>query len=130
MVSEVDRYLDKKWNDEVVGNKDIPKEYAVFYRIPIDNKYYKNFLFFQQSQGYAHERQKEEFYYVIDSKIKERNVLNRIDKTINKFLTSYRKAKNTYYAPLTSKHLKGFSKYLFAYMISFDRAYRCFNVIC
>jgi len=129
VVSEVDRYLDKKWNDEVVGNKDIPKEYAVFYRIPIDNKYYKNFLFFQQSQGYAHERQKEEFYYVIDSKIKERNVLNRIDKTINKFLASYGEAVNIYYTPLKAEYFINIIPYLFTYLLCFDRAFEYYKNI-
>jgi len=113
------------WLRDVVGTSGIPEDLDSFYKIPIDNKFYKNFVFFQQST--THQKQKQGLFDIISFRVDDLDVLKRVDKTINKFLTSYRKAKNTYYAPLTSKHLKGFSKYLFAYMISFDRAFEFFN---
>ncbi|MBC7101165.1 hypothetical protein [Methanothermobacter tenebrarum] len=126
LLSKVDRYLDKKWKDEIVGNKDISE--STVFRIPIDNKYYKNFLFFQP--GYTHEKQKEEFYHAIDFKIeKEDHILNRIDKTINKFLASYRKAVNIYYAPLKTKFFINNIPYLFVYLFCFDRAFEYYRNI-
>ena len=113
------------WLRGVVGTSSIPEDLDSFYRIPIDNKFYKNFVFFQQST--THQKQKQGLFDIISFRVDDLDVLRRVDKTINKFLTSYKKAKNTYYTPLTSKHLKGFSKYLFVYLISFDRAFEFFN---
>jgi len=113
------------WLRDVVGTSSIPEDLDSFYRIPIDNKFYKNFVFFQQST--THQKQKQGLFDIISFRVDDLDVLRRVDKTINKFLTSYKKAKNTYYTPLTSKHLKGFSKYLFVYLISFDRAFEFFN---
>ena len=103
------------------------KERDTFYRIPIDNKYYKNFLFFQPA--YTHEKQKEEFYYAIDSQIKEKDILNRIDKTINKFLASYGEATNIYYTPLKTEHFISITPYLFIYLLCFDRAFEYYRNI-
>jgi len=127
IISEVDAYLDKKWDSEVISNKNIPKERAIFYRIPIANKYYTNFLFFQPN--YTHEKQKKELYYDIDSKIKEKDVLGRIDKTINKFLASYDKAVNIYYTPLKTKYFIDIIPYLFIYLLCFDRAFEYYRNI-
>lgn len=113
------------WLRDVIGTSSIPEDLDSFYRIPIDNKFYKNFVFFQQST--THQKQKQGLFDIISFRVDDLDVLRRVDKTINKFLTSYKKAKNTYYTPLTSKHLKGFSKYLFVYLISFDRAFEFFN---
>jgi len=113
------------WLRDVVGTSSIPEDLDSFYKIPIDNKFYKNFVFFQQST--THQKQKQGLLDIISFRVDDLDVLRRVDKTINKFLTSYKKAKNTYYTPLTSKHLKGFSKYLFVYLISFDRAFEFFN---
>lgn len=129
IISEVDAYLNEKWNSEVISNKNIPKERAIFYKIPIDNKYYKNFLFFQPSEKYTHEKQKEGLYYAIDAKIKEEDVLSRIDKTINKFLASYGEAVNIYYTPLKTEHLIDIIPYLFVYLLCFDRAFEYYRNI-
>ncbi|MDI6882217.1 MAG: hypothetical protein QMC86_05210 [Methanothermobacter sp.] len=117
--------LEEMWIRDVVGVKSIPEELGSFYRIPIDNKFYKNFAFFQNSA--THQRQKKSFLDIIGFRVDDLDVLKMVDKTVNKFLTSYRKAKNTYYAPMTSKHLKYLSEYLFVYLISFDRAFEFFN---
>lgn len=124
-ISKVDKYLDEEWSNKVVGKTDVPDN--VFYRIPIDNKYYKNFLFFQP--GYSHKKQKEEFYYAIDSKIEKKDVLSRMDKTINKFLASYNKAPNIYYTPLKTEHLLDVTPYLFIYLLCFDRAFERYRNI-
>lgn len=117
--------FEEKWKRDVIGKERVPEDLDLFYRLPIDNKFYKNFLFFQYSA--AHQKQKESLLDIISFRVDNLEVLKKVDKTINKFLTSYKKAENTYYAPLTSRHLKGFSEYLFVYLISFDRAFEFFN---
>ncbi|BDH78946.1 hypothetical protein MTTB_03250 [Methanothermobacter tenebrarum] len=59
IINNLDECLNNLWITEVVGNNNIPKERLKFYRIPIDNKFYKNFLFFNTSTN--HKEQKEKF---------------------------------------------------------------------
>jgi len=127
MISEIDKYINELWNNEVIGNRDMPKERDAFYRIPIDNIYYKNFLFFNYSTGYK--GQKESFYFAIAARLDQKETLTRMDKTINKFLASYGEAPNIYYTPLKTKHLINTIPYLFVYLLCFDRAFEYYRNI-
>lgn len=55
--------FEEKWKRDVVGKERIPEDLDLFYRLPIDNKFYKNFLFFQYSA--AHQKQKESLLNII-----------------------------------------------------------------
>ena len=92
------------WEKDVIGGGETPDEMDSFYRIPIDNKFYKNFLFFNPSSGYK--KQRKGLYDVMTFNITDQKILKMVDKTVNKFLKSYKEAGNTYYAPIASKHLK------------------------
>ncbi|MDI9623604.1 MAG: hypothetical protein QXL14_00215 [Candidatus Aenigmatarchaeota archaeon] len=127
IMDDVDEYLSNLWAREVVGNNNILEERLKFYRIPIDNKYYKNFLFFNYSVN--HKGQKEKFYYTIASEINREEILINLDKTINKFLESYDKASNIYYTPLKTEYLIDIVPYLFVYLLCFDRAFEDYKNI-
>ena len=115
------------WEKDVIGGGETPDEMDSFYRIPIDNKFYKNFLFFNPSSGYK--KQRKGLYDVMTFNITDQKILKMVDKTVNKFLKSYKEAGNTYYAPIASKHLKNFTEHLFIYLLCSDRAFEFFNGI-
>ena len=53
------------WLRDVIGTSSIPEDLDSFYRIPIDNKFYKNFVFFQQSTTH----QKQDLLDIISFKV-------------------------------------------------------------
>ncbi len=124
--SELRSYLSKLWVSNTVESFKVSKENSRFYRIPVDSGFYKNFLFFNYSLGNL--EQLESFYDAISFNL-SRDVLNRIDKTINKFLPSKNEFSNIYYAELSSKIFKLEIPYLFVYLLCFVYAFTRFRGI-
>lgn len=119
-------FLKKEWKDFCKKQK-LNKKNSIFFRIPIDSGFYKNFLFFNTSKGNL--EQKKSFYNLISFNYKEEKILKIIDKTINKLLFSEEESPNINYTRFSSSILKNQIKYLFVYLICFKYSFKNYKNI-
>ncbi|MEM0492606.1 MAG: hypothetical protein QXS02_01410 [Candidatus Thermoplasmatota archaeon] len=113
--------LKEEWKNNVINDSKFTKEESIFYRIPIDSGFYKNFLFFNNTKGNL--EQKESFYNMICFDVDNEKVLKRIDKTINKLLPSEDEFLNINYTETSTEPIKNQLKYPFVYLICFVYAF-------
>ena len=114
--SDIENFLKEEWN-KIIQTENIDKKDSHFYRLPIDSGFYKNFLFFNNSAGNL--EQKQSFHHMICSNFDKEEVLDRIDKTINKFLPSESEFINISYTKLSTTIFKNQYEYIFVYLICF-----------
>jgi len=124
---DIMNFLEDEWENNVVKQQKLTKKESLFYRIPIDNSFYKNFLFFHLNKGNL--EQKSSFYNMICFNPNEEEMLKRIDKTVNKFLLSEEKFSNVNYTKLSTEPLKKQFDYLFVYLICFIYAFENYRNI-
>lgn len=118
-------FLKKDWENNVITKKKIDKTKDNFYRLPVYDQFYINFPLFNPSSGF--ERQRESFYYAISFNIAKEKILDRIDKTINKFLPSETEFPNINYAKFSTIPFKKQFEYLFVYLLCFTRAFEWYG---
>ncbi|MBP8992039.1 MAG: hypothetical protein KBG82_08690 [Spirochaetes bacterium] len=126
--SDLKTFLQKDWNANVVNKKEfdqIREKFSLFYRIPIDSGFYKNFLFFNNSLGNLEQR--DSFYNLISFNSADEEILEKMDKTINKFLPSEKEFSNISYAELSTESFKNNIEYLFVYLLCFIYAFEYYK---
>ncbi|MGC8924078.1 MAG: hypothetical protein ACP5KJ_02725, partial [Candidatus Micrarchaeia archaeon] len=69
---DLEDFLKKEWENNVVKKQKFAKEESKFYRLPIDDAFYKNFLFFNIGEGIIEQR--DLFYKVINSDLNEKSL--------------------------------------------------------
>ena len=116
---ELENYLNKIW--DVFKAKNISKDKSVFYRIPIDSSFFKNYLFFNNSKGIF--EQLEDLKNLLDGNTNYSEYLSKIDKTISKFLPSDEDFPNILYTEFRVKTILKDVPYLFVYLINFLNAF-------
>lgn len=90
-------------------------------RLPLYLSACKNFLFFNSSM--KNEEQRKSFYSAISFDTKSREILKKIDKTINKLLPSEKEFPNIYYTPISTEQFKSRLDKLFVYLLCFIYAF-------
>ena len=119
-LKDLRQYLSKLWeqktDDEAKDN---------FFRIPISNEFFTNFLMFNSSCGYKEQR--DGFKDLIDFNINNREILGKLDKTVNKFLPSESDFPNITYTKTSTETLKHRLRYLFVYLLCFTYAFENFE---
>jgi len=118
---EIKKFLNEEWENNVINQQKFTGEESLFYRIPIDSGFYKNFLFFNNYVGNL--EQKNSFYNAICSNLDEEEMLKKIDKSVNKFLSSEEEFPNINYTELSTKEFKKQIEYLFVYLLCFTYAF-------
>ena len=116
---DLERYLNEVWNS--VKQKNISKENSVFCRIPVDSSFFKNYLFFNNSRGIF--EQLEDLRNLLDGNVSYSDYLNKIDKTINKFLPSDNEFPNIFYTKFRTEALVKEIPHLFIYFLNFLNAF-------
>uniref|UniRef100_A0A7C4JS24 Uncharacterized protein n=1 Tax=Thermodesulfobacterium geofontis TaxID=1295609 RepID=A0A7C4JS24_9BACT len=116
---ELENYLNKIW--DVFKAKNISKDKSVFYRIPIDSSFFKNYLFFNNSKGIF--EQLEDLKNLLDGNTNYSEYLSKIDKTISKFLPSDEEFPNISYTKFRAETILKDVPYLFVYLINFLNAF-------
>jgi len=116
---ELKRYLNKIWDE--VKMKNISKGNDVFYRIPVDSSFFKNYLFFNNSSGIF--KQLKDLRNLLEGNTKYSEYLSKIDRVISKFLPSDKKFANISYTEFRTKILVRNVPYLFVYLINFLNAF-------
>jgi len=114
--SDIENFLKEEWK-KIIQTEKIDEKDSHFYRLPIDSAFYKNFLFFNNFAGNL--EQKQSFYYMLSSNFDKEEILDRIDKTINKFLPSESEFINISYTKLSTTIFKNQYEYIFVYLICF-----------
>jgi len=120
-------FLKKEWETNVISEQKLDKEKSLFYRLPLDSGFYKNFLFFNNSKGYL--EQKESFYNLICFNSDKEDLLKIIDKTINKLLPSEDEFPNINYTKFSTELLRKQLKYPFVYLLCFVYAFENYKNI-
>jgi len=118
---EINKFLNEEWENNVINQQKFTRDEDLFYRIPIDSGFYKNFLFFNNSLGNL--EQKDSFYNAICFNFDKEEMLKKIDKPINKFLPSENEFSNINYTELSTKEFKSQIEYLFVYLLCFTYAF-------
>jgi hypothetical protein len=118
---EINKFLNEEWENNVINQQKFTRDEDLFYRIPIDSGFYKNFLFFNHSLGNL--EQKDSFYNAICFNFDKEEMLKKIDKPINKFLPSENEFSNINYTELSTKEFKSQIEYLFVYLLCFTYAF-------
>ncbi|QER42552.1 hypothetical protein F1847_07285 [Thermodesulfobacterium sp. TA1] len=116
---ELENYLNRIW--DVVKSKNVSKDKSVFYRIPIDSSFFKNYLFFNNSKGIF--EQLEDLKNLLDGDTSYSDYLSKIDKTISKFLPSDKEFPNISYTKFRAETILKDVPYLFVYLINFLNAF-------
>lgn len=116
---ELKSYLNEFWDK--VKMKNITKENYVFCRIPVDNSFFKNYLFFNNSSGIF--KQLEDLRNLLDGNTKYSEYLSKIDRVISKFLPSDKEFTNISYTEFRTEMLVRNVPYLFVYLINFLNAF-------
>jgi len=119
-------FLKEEWENNVINQQKFTEE-SLFYRIPIDSGFYKNFLFFNNFAGNL--KQKDSFYDAICFNFDKEEILKKIDKTVNKFLPSEEEFSNINYTKLSAEPLKKQIGYLFVYLLCFTHAFENYRNI-
>jgi len=114
---ELENYLNQVWDN--VKSKNIKN--SVFCRLPIDNSFFKNYLFFNNSRGIF--EQLEDFKNLIAGNTSYSAYLSKIDKAISKFLPSDKEFQNIFYTEFKTKTITKDVPYLFIYLINFLNAF-------
>ena len=121
---ELENYLISQWSS--LANilerdaKNIPKDKSGYFRLPVDSTFFKNFMFFNNSKGIL--EQLADLTHLIDGDA-EYDRLQKIDRTLNKFLPSEKEFPNITYTPLRIKPLTKNTLHLFVYLLSFLSAF-------
>lgn len=118
-------FLKNDWENNVVNKKKTDEAKDDFYRLPVDDGFYKNFLFFNTSSGF--EKQKDSFYSAISFDAEKEKVLDKIDKTINKLLPSESEFPNINYARFSTESFREQFERLFVYLLCFKRAFEWYG---
>lgn len=118
---EINKFLNEEWENNVINQQKFTRDEDLFYRIPIDSGFYKNFLFFNNSLGNL--EQKDSFYNAICFNFNKEEMLKKIDKPVNKFLPSENEFSNINYTELSTKEFKSQIEYLFVYLLCFTYAF-------
>ena len=128
---ESDKFLNIKNKIEELRNKlyiwwKEKDERKIFFRLPISNNFFTNFLIFQESWNYA--QQKEGLKDLIGFNITTQpTFLGKLDKFVNKFLPSEEEFSNINYTEFSTKPFKNIYKYLFVYLLCFTHAFENFK---
>jgi len=102
-------------------------ENSSFFRIPISERFFINFLIFQTGDNYTYLKQKKDLFNIISFNL-ERRCLRKFDRTMNKFLISEEKMSNVFYtSPLNMENLKKEFPYFCVYILCFPLAFINFN---
>jgi hypothetical protein len=96
-------------------------------RLPIDDSFYKNFLFFNNS--FDGDRQELSFYNTISFNSDLEKELKTIDKSINKFLPSEEEFSNINYTKFFTEPFKKQFPYFFVYLLCFKYAFEYYKGI-
>ncbi|MGB9677040.1 MAG: hypothetical protein ACPLZ9_00330 [Candidatus Ratteibacteria bacterium] len=128
---DLEDFLKKEWENNVVKEQKFAKKESKFYRLPIDDAFYKNFLFFHTGKGIIEQR--DLFYEVINSDLNEES-LKKIDKTINKLLPSQSDFSNINYTKMSTEKIKKQFKLfeifpIFVSFLCFKHAFKQFRMI-
>jgi len=108
--------LAKLWDNK---NKNLS-----FFRIPITERFFINFLIFQTGGDYTYSKQKEDLLNIIKFNLEKRGILKKFDRTVNKFLVSGEKMTNIFYTfPLNMKNIKEVYPYFYVYLLCFPLAF-------
>jgi len=91
-----------------------------FFRLPLSNKFFTNFLFFQP--GWDLSKQEKAFYSVIKSDDSV-NELKNIGKTLNKFLLTQKDFNNEFYTSALPVSMFQNIKFIFVYLLCFDEGF-------
>ena len=97
------------------------KQKSRYFRIPIDSGFYKNFMFFNNSRGIF--EQLEDFRNIIEGNVQYTEYLQKIDKTLSKFLPSDSEFPNVHYTPIRVEPLLRQVPHLFIYLLNFLNAF-------
>jgi len=116
---ELEDYLIKAWDN--LKSKGISRDSSVFYRIPIDSSFFKNYLFFNSSRGIF--EQLEDLRNLLDGNTSYSEYLSKIDRAVSKFLPSDEKFPNITYTEFRAQLLAKEAPYLFVYLINFLNAF-------
>ncbi|NPA15680.1 MAG: hypothetical protein GXO44_03915, partial [Deferribacteres bacterium] len=87
-----------------------------FFRLPIDSSFFKNFMFYNTSKGIL--KQKDDFFKTIVFDIEDVN-LQKINKTVNKFFSSFDEFANEFFTEFSIKNFREKIPSLFIYLLSF-----------
>jgi len=117
---ELREYLERLWMSVRVSC-DVPTDKSRFFRIPVDNSFYKNYLFFNYSRGIL--EQLEDTWSLIEGNAEYSEYLSKIDKTLSKFLPSDSEFSNILYTPLRVTPLLEQLPHLFIYLLNFPNAF-------
>lgn len=136
--AQLQEFLNKEWEEFIKKkqnkskNAQVQKDEEFFFRIPVDSSFYKNFSFFNTMLGNF--EQKESFYNIISSNFTDE--LDKIDKTINKFLPSEEEFLNINYTRFSAKllienlkQLYPFTTYFFVFLLCFVYAFEDYGVM-
>ncbi|EEB73346.1 hypothetical protein [Thermococcus sp. AM4] len=97
------------------------KQKSRYFRIPIDSGFYKNFMFFNNSRRIF--EQLEDFRNIIEGNVQYTEYLQKIDKTLSKFLPSDSEFPNVHYTPIKVEPLLRQVPHLFIYLLNFLNAF-------
>jgi hypothetical protein len=114
---DIINFLKKEWENNVLKAQKFTEEESRFYRIPVDSGFYKNFLFFNFQRG--HLEQKRSFFDMVSYNVRNEEMLQKIDKTVNKLLPSEDEFSNISYTKFSSEPFINQIKYLFVYLLCF-----------
>ncbi|WP_324735712.1 hypothetical protein VFC49_00470 [Thermococcus sp. SY098] len=124
--NELKEYLTSQW----LALKNVPygeantrevKGKSRYFRIPIDSGFYKNFMFFNNSKGIF--EQLEDLKNLIDGNVEYTEYLQKIDKTLSKFLPSDSEFPNVHYTLIRVEPLLRHVPRLFVYLLNFLNAF-------
>ncbi|WP_048147940.1 hypothetical protein [Palaeococcus ferrophilus] len=122
---ELESYLIPQWSSLTnileKDAKNMLKDRSRYFRLPVDNTFFKNFMFFNNSKGIL--EQLADLTHLIDGDTEYSRYLQKIDRTLNKFLPSDNEFPNIAYTPLRIKSLTRNTPYLFVYLLSFLSAF-------
>lgn len=125
---ELREYLNSQWRSlqeipsrQVDNELTFLKNKSKYFRIPVDSGFYKNFMFFNNSRGIF--EQLEDFRNIIDGNVEYSEYLQKIDKTLSKFLPSDTEFPNVYYTSLRVEPLIKYTPRLFIYLLNFLNAF-------
>ena len=123
--AELKEYLLAQWYylKENVSEGDVNdlKRKSRYFRIPIDSGFYKNFMFFNNSKGIL--EQLEDLKNIIEGNVEYTEYLQKIDKTLSKFLPSDSEFPNVHYTHLGVEPLLRQVPHLFIYLLNFLNAF-------
>ncbi|MFH8120096.1 MAG: hypothetical protein QXS37_04820 [Candidatus Aenigmatarchaeota archaeon] len=114
---ELKAILSKEWKNKNIDDS--------FFRLPLIDRFFTNFLIFQTARGYSLKKQKQDFFNLISFNIEERPILTILDRTTNKFLPSSQEFSNIFYtkSPISTKEIKLHIPYLYVYILCFTNAF-------